>query len=1122
MEGLITMKKIVCLSLLLISLFPLSHAVANDTDLYILTQLAAQIPPDTLILLDLSGSMSNAPTDQSTYSLYYDPGTCTQTCTHYDKHGNCTNWNTQCPHNCGDNNIPYYPTTAGAGSNPGSCSFQSTATIYGDATCAGPFYKTYNYTGTSASQTDCTQSKVAIAKRAIFRFLDVDNGSATGIPDGIINSYDQAYLNIRMAYMRYYNCGSTSPEVTGYPETNSSSYSSGCNTLIDPINTPYSTIYCNNSASCTPSSSGSGTSVADESASGGTPLAAALQESKFYFDYTKSQDPDAACRQKFVILITDGDDTYACGMNGTEGETIQYKGRREVVAQARALGNAGYYVFAVGFGSAMPFFEQNTLNWVAYYGKTKNTDATQSITQTYTIPYGQIYPSGVTQCMNSSYTNGGNVGGYQYYYANTNDPGQYGISGYAFIAQNESDLNNAIMNIRNFILKLIQDSTSYVAPVVPISQFQRASSETRMYLGMFEPTYTTMWEGNIKKFGIATTATQTVDVGDVIDVNNNPAMTSQNTISATAQSYWSSSADGGNVEQGGVGALLLASDINSRHIYTYLGTNTDLTNLSNAFSTSNSLITPALLGVASTSNVTDIINFVHGWDVWNWSTGPGNKRSWILGAFIHSRPVIIHYGSYDVIYAGANDGMLHAFKDSNGTTSDDGAELWGFIPPDLLPNLKNFNNSIHALQILVDGSPKASVTYNYNADGSINSVSQATLIFGERRGGNHYTALDVTNPASPKFLWSISPSQIIYQTTTTASTAYQELGQSWSTPILGKIKNGSGTKMVAFFGGGYDATHEDTTPAGTDTSGRAVYVVDITNGSQIWKYSFSDDPNMKYSIPSDITPIDVNGDGLIERLYVGDVGGGVWRFDIGDMGNTGSWKGEIIFKGSGKIFYPPDVTFETNRGAGTYNFLFFGTGDREKPNDTTVVNRLYAIKDYDTLPSPLTALTESNLTDVTSDVLQSSSATQTQKTNTLTALETQSGWFIQLNQSPGESSNPGEKCDASAVVLGGVVYFTTFTPTPINTQAVCTINTGSGNLYALQYQSGMAVFDLDNNGIITVNDRSMGVGAGIPTGIVIAVINGTLTGYGGVAGGVFSPTLNVTNSIQPLDWRIVF
>ena len=61
------MKKVMCFSFLLaILLIPFYRAFANDTDLYILTQLMQQVPPDGLILLDLSGSMSNYPTDQST------------------------------------------------------------------------------------------------------------------------------------------------------------------------------------------------------------------------------------------------------------------------------------------------------------------------------------------------------------------------------------------------------------------------------------------------------------------------------------------------------------------------------------------------------------------------------------------------------------------------------------------------------------------------------------------------------------------------------------------------------------------------------------------------------------------------------------------------------------------------------------------------------------------------------------------------------------------------------------------------------------------------------------------------------------------------------------------------
>jgi hypothetical protein len=202
--------------------------------------------------------------------------------------------------------------------------------------------------------------------------------------------------------------------------------------------------------------------------------------------------------------------------------------------------------------------------------------------------------------------------------------------------------------------------------------------------------------------------------------------------------------------------------------------------------------------------------------------------------------------------------------------------------------------------------------------------------------------------------------------------------------------------------------------------------------------------------------------------------------------------------------------------------LFFGTGDREKPNDTTVTNTLYAIKDYDVHSSPFTALTESDLVDVTQNVLQSSTATAADKAAVLAALRTQSGWYIRLNQSEGTNPNPGEKCSGPVVVMGGAAYYTTFTPTPTNPSTVCSLGTGSGSVYILQYQTGNAVFDLDSSSALDVNDRSMGVGAGIPSGIIIAIINGQVTAYGGVAGGVFSPELTITKSITPIDWRIVF
>jgi hypothetical protein len=136
-------------------------------------------------------------------------------------------------------------------------------------------------------------------------------------------------------------------------------------------------------------------------------------------------------------------------------------------------------------------------------------------------------------------------------------------------------------------------------------------------------------------------------------------------------------------------------------------------------------------------------------------------------------------------------------------------------------------------------------------------------------------------------------------------------------------------------------------------------------------------------------------------------------------------------------------------------------------------------------------------------------------------LQSSMGWYIRLNQSEGTNPNPGEKCSGQAVALGGAVYYTTFTPTPDTTY--CEVATGSGNIYILQYQTGNAFFDLNGDLVNEAKDRSIEVVAGIPSGIIVAIINGdTVKTYGGVPAGVISPKSSVTNAIVPIDWRILF
>ena len=1051
------MKKIIYLSILLVLLIPFYHAFAHDTDLYVLDQSMQQVPPDGLIILDLSLTMDYPPPGGKLYSSHVTTG-CT---THTD--------------------IPFYPD-----SGPGhtySCTWDSASAAsspyWGDSeSCSGPFYKTSGMKGSPGIDFSTNCRRLEIAKRAIFKFLDAD-GNQVIREDPPNNYLDESTLKMRMGYMKF---------------------AESCSGITKDVGTHYSVLYCGDATSCTKSSISGG--INRESVGTYTALASALSKAKTYYDQTKLNDNAAACRQKFAILMTDGEDSVACGGPVTPPNVNDYKRRRETVAKAKALANAGYLVFVVGFGGDMPHYLRNTLNWVAYYGGTDNPSVVNSGTPTgYPIPYGQLYPTGISSCSISS-TASCTLEGDTHNKATSYDPGDASLSGYAFLASDASQLTVALEAIRNYIIAILAETASYVAPVVPISQMEKTSSGNRMYLGMFKPTVTSFWKGNIKKYGIATEDTEVLKIGDIIDAKTPPEliMDPWNKIKDTAKSYWSSVADGGEVEEGAVGEKLLARDLSSnpRNICTYMGTSTSLTDSSNAFVLSNAAITTTTLAVSTTAERDDIIKFVHGWDPYDENKNGifDEKRSWILGAFIHSRPLIIHYSDRSVIYGGANDGMLHAFDDATGE------ELWAFIPPNLLPNLRKFKDEL-SLQTLVDGSPR----YYETPDLKI-------LIFGQRRGGNRYIALDVTNPLSSGFLWEISPSRTGYK----EANGYEELGQTWGTPKLGKIKNGSGEKWVFFIGGGYDENQDSSTP-GSDTKGRAVYVVDVLTGDLIWKYSYnSKSTDMSYCIPGDITRVDIDGDGRVDRLYAGDMGGRIWRFNIGDAADTASWTGKIIFSApsGSKIFYPPDVTLE--KDGGNYEMLFFGTGDRENPKDVTFVNKIYAIKDK----NPSSPLTESNLVDVTDDLLQDPNALVEDKTALLDLLKEKDGWYITLNQ------NSGEKCLSEAVVYAGATYYTTFSPTLGSPSDICFVGEGTGRVYVLKYKTGNAVFNLDLNNdlegstVIKREDRSMTIGSGIPSGVIITVIGDTVTGYVGVAGGVYSPTLLSTRSIVPINWKIVF
>lgn len=881
-----------------------------------------------------------------------------------------------------------------------------------------------------------------------------------------------------------------------------------------------------------------------------TPLAETLFEAMRYYSGgssafnsgTYTSPIDYACQKNYVVIVTDGMST---------------QDRANVLDTICTSGDCDGDGFEPANDPSKTYTSSGSdyLDDVAHYLYNNDMSSLSGIQNvvTYTVGFGL---SGADQSaidlLQETATNGG---------------GTY------YTASDYTGLNEALREIFSIIL---EDNTSFVAPVVPVSPENKTYSGSRVYLGFFRPTGDAFWYGNLKKYGIDTSgnvidkdgayATYVDSDGNGLDDRDGaslPLDISDGGFRELSKSYWSTIADGGEVDIGGAGDVLFNRSA-ARNIYTYTGTSPDLIDSTNAFTTSNTAITYSGLGVANDTEKDKLINFVHGKDAYDEDSDSDTteNRSWLLGDILHSKPLIVNYASYTVsptnesncsinktiIYVGTNDGMLHAFRDC------DGEEIWSFIPQDLLDELQYLNGSTHSYY--VDSSPSVYI-YDADKDGNIESGDKVILMFGERRGGGFYYALDVSDFNAPEYMWRINDTGLwkeatFYDKATYAYADYSELGQTWSEPTIGKIKDGTDDKMVVFIGAGYDNVNEDSrtgqTQTPVDAEGRGLYVVEVAtlnssgvpsfsnSGHKVWGYTYgatsssTTNPNMQFSIASAVALINVDFNQYIDRLYVGDTGGNLWAFDIEDT-NTANWVAREIFSsnpGAGdssdngrKIFYRPSVTLEVG-----YQMILFGTGDRAHPTEVDVVDRLYAVKDK----GQTSVKTESSgLVDVTTDTLQGSSTTSSSIQTILSDLNSLYGWYIKLDQ------NAGEKVLAPAFALFRKAYYTTYTP---NTSgASCDSgNRGTARIYVVNYKTGEAVYNYDtSNDNLTVtntralsdgdilqrSDRVLTLGAGIPSGVVVVITPSGITMYVGGGGALYQPDIPDDRNTLMLYWREV-
>jgi type IV pilus assembly protein PilY1 len=330
-----------------------------------------------------------------------------------------------------------------------------------------------------------------------------------------------------------------------------------------------------------------------------------------------------------------------------------------------------------------------------------------------------------------------------------------------------------------------------------------------------------------------------------------------------------------------------------------------------------------------------------------------------------------------VVLVGANDGMLHAFDaglpsscDAQGVCSytagsGTGTELWAFIPPDLLPRLKDMltahqymvDGSVMVRDIWVDGGASGTGTKNHVKE---SNEFHTVAIFGERSGGTQYTALDVTTPddyTKVKMLWTF-PQPL--------SVDAFYMGQSWADfaprpPPIGPVRIADSTdartwaeQWIVMINGGYDPAM---------TRGRVVFMVDAWTGGTLWRYTddtfktqlgFAGSGTSMFPVPAAVALLDIgepssqtfDSDGFFDTATWGDLGGNLfvgrfWQPGTRDLtsGLVTNWYAARTFEeqrktddsqvatGRSEFYYMTSNAFEPNtRSLRT----FLGSGNRER------------------------------------------------------------------------------------------------------------------------------------------------------------------------------------------------
>ncbi|MFN7959814.1 MAG: hypothetical protein U0002_00945 [Thermoanaerobaculia bacterium] len=435
-------------------------------------------------------------------------------------------------------------------------------------------------------------------------------------------------------------------------------------------------------------------------------------------------------------------------------------------------------------------------------------------------------------------------------------------------------------------------------------------------------------------------------------------------------------------------SLVTEGTPNDRSLFTHPGGATDRQDLWDGLGLNYSLADLTASGSTPETNAKKVLRhaLIQKTGTVNNPDGTSEEVTYILGDIFHSNPLVIdkpsdvaafagnlpegnptgvdvdcttnrgyrcfankHAYRRKILTVGANDGEMHFFdagvydSTDNEFTNGTGKELFAVAPRLSLPIMRELavnNNQIFA----VDGTPRVLDVYidPVHSTSSPPNPNQrewrTVLIAGMREGGlrnsgggvsrvtlqngkpftSGYVAVDVTQPDKlnsqnkpintnvvPSCLadydatacgpvpfgaelweftdsWNGSPAEWgvaldeedVDNNGTEDGNHFADLGDTWAPPIVGRVRiqktlTETETRHVAIFGGGLDPDHVSSPQRGS-----FLYIVDIETGKTLYKQK------LEGAIPSAVAAGDFNRDSILDVLYVGTTAGYLYKVDL--------------------------------------------------------------------------------------------------------------------------------------------------------------------------------------------------------------------------------------------------